>query len=74
VVISNDSDFAEALRLVKEQNGKEIGIISPVIKGHPSQELMKYASFVRRVRQGVLAASQLPTLIPGTSIHKPANW
>ncbi|MCL2335860.1 MAG: NYN domain-containing protein [Firmicutes bacterium] len=74
VIISNDSDFAEALRLVKEQNGKKIGIISPVIKGHPSHELIKYADFVRRIRKGALAASQLPSPIPGTNIHKPANW
>jgi len=74
VVISNDSDFAEALRLVKEQNGKEIGIISPIIKGHPSYELIRHASFVRRIRKGVLAASQLPSPIPGTNLHKPSGW
>lgn len=74
VVISNDSDLAEALRIAKEQNGKEIGIISPVIKGHPSQELIRHASFVRRIRKGALAASQLPSPIPGTNIRKPDGW
>jgi len=77
VLISNDSDFAEALRLVKEQNKKKIGIISPVLKGskrHRSQELIRHADFVLRIGQGVLAASQLPPSIPGTNIHKPANW
>jgi len=74
VIISNDSDLAEALRLVKEQNGKETGIISPIIKGHPSYELIRHASFVRRIRKGVLAASQLPSPIPGTNLHKPSGW
>lgn len=74
IVISNDSDLAESLRLIKEQNGKKIGLISPIITGHPSQELMKHADFVRRIRRGVLQASQLPSPIPGTNIHKPDSW
>ncbi len=39
VIISNDSDLAEPLRLIKQQNGKKIGLISPLIQGHPSREL-----------------------------------
>lgn len=76
VVISNDSDLAEACRLVKEQNKKMIGVIAPDTdpKNHPSYEIIKHASFVERVRKNVLAASQLPDIIPGTSIHKPKQW
>lgn len=73
VVVSNDSDLAESLRFVKEQHGKVIGLITPG-KGHPSKELMKYANFVKRIRKGILAKSQLPDTIPGTSIHKPKSW
>jgi len=74
VIISNDSDLAEPLRLIRDQSKKMIGLISPLIKGHPSQELQKYAHFVKRVRKGVLKVSQLPTTIPGTRIHKPKSW
>ncbi len=76
VVISNDSDLAEACRLVKEQNKKMIGIICPDTDPttHPSMELIKHASFVERIRHGVLASSQLPDPIPGTNIHKPKGW
>ncbi len=73
VVISNDSDLAEALRLVKTQHKKMIGLITPV-KMHPSRELMRYATFNQRIREGALKASQLPNPIPGTTIRKPATW
>jgi len=73
IVVSNDSDLAESLRLVKEQHKKKIGLITPG-KTHPSRELLKYADFTKRIRKGVLGASQLPDPIPGTTIHKPKVW
>ena len=73
VIVSNDSDLAESLRLVKEQHKKKIGLITPG-KTHPSRELLKYADFTKRIRKGVLGASQLPDSIPGTKIHKPKVW
>ena len=74
VIISNDSDLAEPLRLVRQQNKKIIGLLSPLITGHPSRELQKYAHFMKRIRKGVLKVSQLPTPIPGTTLHKPKTW
>jgi len=73
VVVSNDSDLAESFRLVKTQHKKIIGLITPS-KTHPSRELMQYADFNKRIRKGVLAASQLPDPIPGTKIRKPSSW
>jgi uncharacterized LabA/DUF88 family protein len=73
VIVSNDSDLAESLRLVKEQHNKIIGLITPG-KGHPSRELLKYADFKKRIRKGVLAISQLPNPIPRTTIYKPKVW
>ena len=73
VIVSNDSDLAESLRLIKEQHQKKIGLITPG-KTHPSRELLKYADFTKRIRKGVLGASQLPDPIPGTTIHKPKVW
>ncbi len=73
VIVSNDSDLAESLRLVKEQHQKKIGLITPG-KTHPSRELLKYADFTKRIRKGILGASQLPDPIPGTTIHKPKVW
>jgi uncharacterized LabA/DUF88 family protein len=75
-VVSNDSDLAESMRLVKEQHQKMIGLFVP---GFPkdrsiSRELKRYANFVRPIRTETLKASQLPDPIPGTRIHKPISW
>jgi len=73
VVVSNDSDLAESMRLIKHHHQKLIGLITPG-KSHPSQQLKQHADFVRRIRTGALAASQFPSPIPGTSLHKPQGW
>lgn len=73
-IVSNDSDLAESMRLVKKHHpDKILGLIMPG-KGHPSKELMKHADFVKRVRTGVLKSSQLPNQIPNTKIIKPKDW
>lgn len=75
VIVSNDSDLAEALRLVKAHHQKLIGLITP---GAPtrktSRQLSAHADFVRTIRPAALQACQLPNPIPGTNIHKPAKW
>ena len=73
VVVSNDSDIAEAMRLVREQRRKRIGLVTPGT-GRPSQQLKKYADFARHIRPNGLRHSQLPDPIPGTNIRKPAAW
>ena len=76
VIVSNDSDLAESLRLVKEQQKKIIGLIFPSTdkKRHPSKELTKHAHFTKSVLKSALKACQLPTPIPGTNITKPKTW
>src|SRR5437870_4182308 len=73
VLVSNDSDIAEALKFVKTEHKKKIGLIIP---GHryKSKVLMKYKDFIKEIRHSVLADSQLPNPIPGTNIYKPASW
>lgn len=74
VVVSNDSDLAEAMRLVKLYHPtKKIGLIMPG-EGHPSKELMNHADFIKRIRTGVLKLSLLPDQIPNTNLTKPAGW
>jgi len=74
VIVSNDSDLAEAMHLIKMYHpNKKIGLIMPG-KGHPSKELMQYADFIKRIRTGVLKSSLLPNPIPNTNIFKPENW
>jgi len=72
VVVSNDSDLAEALKLVREEHRKRIGIISP--RRPVSHALRNCADFVRYIHRPTLRACQLPDPIPDTSIRKPHLW
>ena len=73
VVVSNDSDIAEAMRLVRQLDGKRIGLVTPGTR-RPSWQLKKYADFSRNLRPNVLQRSQLPDPIPETNIRKPVLW
>lgn len=72
VIISNDSDIAEAVKLASQYTDKTIGIISPFPRA--SKELKQYSHFQRFIRNSALGAAQLPESIPGTSITKPVEW
>jgi Protein of unknown function DUF88. len=76
VLVSNDSDIAEALRFAKEEHHKMIGFVVPGDDKarKTSQELAKYAEFKHRISKQLLANSQLPDWIPGTNFYKPTNW
>ncbi len=74
VVVSNDSDLSEAMRLVKHHHPqKRIGLIVPGAR-RPSQQLSALADFRRHIRTCALQNCQLPDPIPGTQLHKPATW
>jgi len=73
VLVSNDSDLAACLNLVRLQHKKLIGVIFPG-HSHPSKPLTEQAHFIKHIRKKALSLSQLPTPIPGTNIHKPEAW
>ena len=73
VVVTNDSDIAEAMRLIKEQHKIRIGLVTPG-KRKQSKQLKYHADFIQRIRVGALRESQLPNPIPQTNIYKPQNW
>ena len=74
VLISNDSDLSEPLRIIKEELNKKIGIINPHKK--PSRELGRYAIFQKQIRAGTLAMCQFPIQIKDKHgiINKPKKW
>ena len=72
VVVSNDSDIAEAMQAVREYRGKRIGLVTPGT-GRSSRQLMAHADFALHVRANGLQQSQLPHPILGTTIRKPAT-
>lgn len=73
IILSNDSDLAESMRMVKEERQKLIGLLIPP-DCHPSVELQKIAHFQKIIRQKTLSQCQMPQHIPGTQIYKPAAW
>jgi hypothetical protein len=75
VVVSNDSDLGEALRIVRVERQKEVILLTPP-KFHDkrSKVLKKSASRCMSIRITELGSSQLPNPIPGTQYYKPASW
>jgi uncharacterized LabA/DUF88 family protein len=72
VVLSNDTDLVEPIRMVKEELSKPVGVICP--SSNAARSLRNVASFVRHVSRSRLAASQFADPIPGTTIRKPPSW
>jgi uncharacterized LabA/DUF88 family protein len=74
VLISNDSDLLEPVKLIKNELGLKVGIINPHQKN--SRVLHSQATFVKQIRTGVLAVSQFPpTMTDANGIfHKPPTW
>jgi uncharacterized LabA/DUF88 family protein len=75
VVISNDSDLATPVRMVRDDLNLSVVVLCPE-KG-ASKELRKSASAQRPIRQGVLRVCQFPTQIiasNGRTITKPTSW
>jgi uncharacterized LabA/DUF88 family protein len=75
LVISNDSDLEEAVRLTVE-HGVPVGIVNP----HPSPtsgRLKSVATFEIPFRKAMVASCQMPTLVIGRNgkqVHKPREW
>lgn len=74
VLVTNDSDLLEPVRVVREELLCPVGILNP--HRHPSRALLRYASFVKPIRKGVLMAAQFPAVLSdGTgSFRKPTDW
>ena len=74
VIISNDSDLAEAVRLVSSDNKKIVLVINPHKPTETSKKLSKYATNTKTIDKSSLGTYQLPDTIPGTTISKPKKW
>ena len=74
VIITNDSDLAEPVRMVKQVLNLQIGILNPHSRN--SKTLQQYATFIKRIRQQHLISSQFQDkLKDGTGeFHKPSGW
>ena len=74
LILSNDSDLVEPIRVVRAKFSLPVGVVNP--QGNTSHALRKAASFYRPLRQGVLQASQLPAQLADAkgTITKPVSW
>jgi uncharacterized LabA/DUF88 family protein len=77
VVVSNDSDLAEPIRLVRQKFRKKVLVLHPCGLGRAiSVELRRVASKSLIVDASLLPASQFPVTLTDANgtIHKPARW
>jgi uncharacterized LabA/DUF88 family protein len=77
VVVTNDSDLAEPIRLVRQKFKKKVLVLHPCRPGRkPSFELHKVATKSLLVDTSLLAASHLPGTLTDAhgTIHKPTTW
>lgn len=84
VVISNDSDLAWSILIVRRKFKKNIGIYKPerparypsTVARPDSKELQKNARWFRHIEERHLIASQLPPTLTDTTgtVTKPPTW
>jgi hypothetical protein len=77
VVVSNDSDLKEPIRIVCHELNFKVGLVNP----HPPEKRSRALgeckpTFFKQIRRGALADSQFaPVLTDGTGkFHKPVDW
>jgi len=81
IVITNDSDFAPAMQMIREYTHAVIGVIAPIRDGagcsKVNRQLSKHAHWTRtHILDEEFAASQLPPVVrlKGGAVHKPLSW
>jgi uncharacterized LabA/DUF88 family protein len=77
VVVSNDSDLVEPIRIVRAELGLPMGVLTPQRdRRYQSKELRRHATFMWPIRMGVLQASQFPYSLTDSvgTFHKPVTW
>ena len=75
VLITNDSDLCEPVRIAVQEAGKRVGLLAPV--KFPTQSLLQVASFHLHIRPGHLAKAQFPETIrapDGSTVIRPISW
>jgi len=72
-VFSNDTDLIEPIRMVAVERKKPVFVICPG-RWPMAPGLERVSTHQRYIRRAMLAASQFPDMIPGTTIRKPSGW
>ena len=72
-IISNDSDLAEAMRIVKSERKKKVALIAMPGR-RTAHKLRINSTFIRTAKPVNLEKNQLPDTIPDTKYTKPIDW
>ncbi|WP_084962026.1 NYN domain-containing protein [Thermoactinospora rubra] len=76
VIISNDADLAGPIRAVRHELGLKVGIVNPTRRHHSPYLLATQPTFLRKIRESALQASQFPEKL--TDEHgdfcRPQGW
>ena len=76
VVVSNDADFAGAMRYVRDDLGLRVTLVNPDRRNASPKELADAATYVKRLWKSHLRRSQLPDTLTDEVgvITKPTTW
>ena len=77
VIVSNDSDLVEPIRVTKEDLGIRVGILNPHRPRFRSLDLQRIPpTFFKQIRAGALSASQFPETMQDSrgTLTRPASW
>ena len=72
VLLSNDADFTEALKIVNKELELVTGLVTP--RQTYSEGMARHSSFKRAIKNTDLRDSQLPNPIPNSNLYKPESW
>ena len=76
VVVSNDADFAGAMRYVRDDLGLRVTLVNPDSRNTSPRELANAATYVKRLWKSHLRRSQFHDTMADEVgvISKPAGW
>ena len=76
VVVSNDADFAGAMRYVRDDLGLRVTLVNPDRGNASPRDLSSAATYVKRLWKSHLRRSQFPDTLTDRigTITKPAKW
>ena len=74
VLVTNDSDLLGPIQAVRQKLGKKVGLLNP--QKRPARALHGEVDFYKKIREGVLGASQFSTPLTDANgtFHKPPTW
>ena len=75
-MVSNDSDLATPIEMVRRELGLKVGVLNPQVNHRIAVALNRVANFSSTVQPRALAESQFPETLEDSigKISKPPGW